>query len=127
VRLNQVTVAVRDLDAAKAFYRLLGLYLIVDSPHYARFECPGGEATFSLDLDPEAKGGASVIYFECDDLDAECHRLAGAGVCFDQPPADQPWLWREARLHDPSGNRICLYHAGANRRYPPWRVDGRTA
>jgi hydroxymethylpyrimidine/phosphomethylpyrimidine kinase len=33
-----------------------------------------------------------------------------------------PWLWREARLRDPSGNEICLYHAGANRRFPPWRI-----
>lgn len=127
MRLNQVTVAVRDLEAAKTFYRLLGLHLIVDSPHYARFECPGGEATFSLDLDPGAAGGGALIYFECDDLDAEYQRLLGAGVCFEQLPTDQPWLWREARLKDPSGNRICLYHAGVNRRYPPWRVDGRTA
>ena len=32
------------------------------------------------------------------------------------------WLWREARLVDPSGNVICLYHAGENRLNPPWRV-----
>ena len=38
------------------------------------------------------------------------------------PPADQAWLWREARLADPSGNVICIYHAGENRRFPPWRV-----
>ena len=26
-------------------------------------------------------------------------------------------------LRDPAGNAICLYHAGENRRFPPWRVD----
>ena len=36
---------------------------------------------------------------------------------------DQPWLWREARLQDPSGNVICRYHAGENRLNPPWRVQ----
>ena len=37
-------------------------------------------------------------------------------------PTDQSWLWREAYLKDPDGNLICLYHAGANRRFPPWRI-----
>ncbi len=127
MRLNQVTIAVRDMEAAKTFYSLLGLRLLVDSPHYARFECPEGEATFSLDLNPEARPGETVVYFECDDLDGVHWRLSAAGLAFDSPPADQPWLWREARLRDPSGNPVCLYHAGVNRRYPPWRVDGQTA
>jgi len=34
----------------------------------------------------------------------------------------EPWLWREARLEDPAGNVVCLYHAGSNRLDPPWRV-----
>jgi catechol 2,3-dioxygenase-like lactoylglutathione lyase family enzyme len=58
MRLNQVTVAARDLDASIGFYETLGLKLIVRDAHYARFECPdadGGEpATFSLHLDPQA-------------------------------------------------------------------------
>ena len=37
---------------------------------------------------------------------------------------NQPWLWREARLLDPSGNVVCLYRAGEARRYPPWRIKG---
>ncbi len=124
MRLNQVTVTVRDLAEAKAFYSMLGLRLIVDSPHYARFECPGGEATFSLDLSPEALPGATVVYFESDTLDDDYRRLAHAGLHFDSPPTDQPWLWREARLRDPSGNLVCIYHAGENRRNPAWRVGG---
>lgn len=28
-----------------------------------------------------------------------------------------------ARIKDPSGNLICLYRAGKNRRYPPWRIE----
>jgi hydroxymethylpyrimidine/phosphomethylpyrimidine kinase len=49
-------------------------------------------------------------------------RLVAAGVEFEQLPADQPWLWREAQLRDPAGNQLCLYRARSNRRYPPWRV-----
>ena len=48
--------------------------------------------------------------------------LTRAGVVFETPPEDQTWLWREAWLRDPTGNRVCLFHAGANRIDPPWRV-----
>ena len=55
-----------------------------------------------------------------DDVDAF---VAGLDLPLTQAPVDQPWLWREARLRDPSGNEICLYHAGENRRFPPWRLE----
>ncbi|MEM7380928.1 MAG: VOC family protein, partial [Bacteroidota bacterium] len=38
-------------------------------------------------------------------------------------PRDQSWLWREARLKDPDGNTLILYHAGENRKNPPWRIN----
>lgn len=40
-----------------------------------------------------------------------------------QEPTNMDYLWREAVLHDPSGNRIKLYWAGENRLNPPWRVE----
>jgi catechol 2,3-dioxygenase-like lactoylglutathione lyase family enzyme len=123
MRLNQVTVSARDLDASIQFYRTLGLRLIVKSDHYARFECPDGGSTFSLHLDPDARGvSETTVYFENDDLDGEVRRLKAAGIAFDSDPADQRWLWREAYLRDPAGNRICLYKAGEIRRFPPWRL-----
>jgi catechol 2,3-dioxygenase-like lactoylglutathione lyase family enzyme len=123
MRLNQVTVGALDLAASIAFYETLGLRLIVRSAHYARFEAPDGEATFSLQLAPERCGShAPVIYFECDDLDADVARLKAAGVVFDKGPVDQSWLWREARLTDPAGNALILYRAGKNRTHPPWRI-----
>ena len=121
MRLNQVTVTVSDVERAIAFYTRLRLRLIVKSPHYARFECPDGEATFSVHLG-KVVTGSTVVYFECDDLDTVCARLKAEGVVFSQDPADQTWLWREARLADPDGNPICLFHAGENRLNPPWRV-----
>jgi hydroxymethylpyrimidine/phosphomethylpyrimidine kinase len=128
MRLNQVTASARDLAASIAFYETLGLRLIVRADHYARFECPdadGGEpSTFSLHLDPDAVGvTATSVYFEEDDLDAAVARLKAAGLTFDSDPVDQRWLWREAWLNDPAGNRICLYRAGDARRFPPWRLD----
>ena len=127
MRLNQVTAPCRDLDASIEFYRLLGLKLIVKSPHYARFELPDGGATFSLHLTqgeiPTAN--APSLYFECDDVDAEVARLKAGGLGFEHEPKMQEWLWYEAWLRDPSGHALCLYRAGANRTHPPWRIEGK--
>ena len=119
MRLNQVTVGTTDYQASVGFYKALGLTQIVDAPpRYARFETPGGE-TFSIHLVDEVKS-TTMVYFEVDDVDAY---VSAAGLPLTQPPTDQSWLWREARLKDPSGNDICIYHAGENRRFPPWRID----
>lgn len=123
MNLNQVTVEVADVSRARAFYQRLGLELIVSADHYARFLCPGG-ATFSVHEVEGVKPGGALIYFECEDLDVRVEALKAAGVVFDSDPADQRWLWREARLRDPDGNRLCLYLAGDSRVNPPWRVRG---
>jgi len=124
LRLNQVTVTGKDYKKMVDFYRKLGLKQIVDSSEnqYARFEAGG--ATFSIQCDPEADIGETVaIYFECDDLDERVERLARSGIPFEHGPRNQPWMWREARLRDPSGNTIFMYRAGEARRFPPWRLE----
>ena len=124
VNLNQITLPVTDFDRTVAFYQAMGFTLIVHSPpRYARFECPEGESTFSLhSVDTPCPSTGVVVYFECSDLDARVDYLLAAGIEFTQLPTDERWLWREARLADPSGNVICLYWAGDNRKNPPWRV-----
>jgi predicted enzyme related to lactoylglutathione lyase len=64
------------------------------------------------------------VYFEVDDIDVAFETLVAKGVVFDYPSRDERWLCREARLHDPAGNEICLFHAGEYRRFPPWRTGG---
>ncbi len=122
MRLNQVTVFVSDIPRTVEFYRRLGLRPVVLDDHYARFTCPDGDSTFSVEYAAGVTPGATMVYFECDDLDDRVAALKAAGVTFDSGPVDQPWLWREARLTDPDGNPICLFHAGENRLNPPWRV-----
>ncbi len=125
MRLNHVTAYATDLDASIAFYQLLGLKLIVKSLHYARFELPRGQATFSLHVvDGDVpRVNAPMLYFETHLLDDEVARLKAAGVQFEHELIDRPWLWREASLRDPAGNALKLYWADTNRRYPPWRID----
>jgi predicted enzyme related to lactoylglutathione lyase len=123
MNLNQVTLPAVDLDRAVDFYRRMGFKQIVGSPHYARFECPQGDSTFSLHRVPQmAAESHVVVYFETADVDAEVRRLQVAGFEFTQPPRDEPWLWREARLKDPGGNELCLFHAGEIRKNPPWKL-----
>ena len=113
MNLNQVTLPALDVAASVAFYRKMGFELIVDAPHYARFVSTVGTATFSVHaVDAMAEPSQTVIYFECTELDWQVAALEAAGVRFTQTPRDEPWLWREARLIDPSGNVVCLYHAG---------------
>ena len=123
--LNQVTLPVHDMELATEFYRTMGFLQIVDTPHYARFECTTGVSTFSLSLDKSGMENASVIYFESENLDELVSSLKAKGIAFEQGPIDMSYLWREAFLRDPSGNRIKLYWAGENRLNPPWRVERR--
>jgi catechol 2,3-dioxygenase-like lactoylglutathione lyase family enzyme len=122
MRLNHVTLACTDTRRAVAFYRALGLHPVVLEDHYARFRCPDGDSTLSVERRESVPTSATGVYLECDDLDGVYQRLVAAGVAFDSPPTMQPWLWRDAWLRDPDGNRLCLYHAGDKRLDPPWRV-----
>ncbi|KXF81928.1 VOC family protein [Enterovibrio coralii] len=122
MNLNQVTLTVKNMEESVAFYKTLGFTIIVAEDHYSRFECPEGDATFSLYLGKPDSQNNSVIYFEHEDLDAWVEDLKQKGIEFVQEPKDQPYLWREAMLCDPSGNEIKLYWAGENRKNPPWRV-----
>ncbi|MCY6379900.1 VOC family protein [Hoeflea prorocentri] len=121
--LNQVTIEVSDYQQSVAFYSGLGLRLIVSQrDEYARFELPSGSSTFSLHVSDHPAPGRTVIYFEVDDLDRRYQELKGLGYLFDSEPVDQDWRWREAYLTDPDGHRLCLFHAGPDRRFPPWRL-----
>ncbi|WNC71737.1 VOC family protein [Thalassotalea psychrophila] len=126
MNLNQVTLPVNDMDKSTAFYRNLGFTQIVDTPHYARFECPEGDSTFSLSLENSKLACGAVIYFEYEKLDEWVKELQAKDFIFTQQPTDQRHLWREAVLHDPSGNKIKLYWVGDNRINPPWRVEMRS-
>lgn len=129
LRLNQVTLGAIDFATSVLFYQQLGLTLIVDSaPRYARFEFPttpdGGEpATLSLhgvDEDWSAPADWPLIYFEVDDVAAFLTKVEIEPLTV---PEMKSYLWEEADILDPSGNRIRIYKAGTARRFPPWRLD----
>ena len=124
MNLNQITVPSLDLTKSIPFYEKLGLKIIVRSlPHYARFVCPDGNATFSLhQVEQLPTGDGIYVYFECDDLNSKVADLLEAGIVFEEMPSDKKWLWREARLKDPDGNQLILFYGGVNRLNPPWKI-----
>lgn len=124
MNLNQITIPSLNLEKSISFYQTLGLKLIVKSlPHYARFECPNGNSTFSIQQVGQLPTGNGIhIYFECENLDDYVNELTSKGIKFDEMPNDKSWLWREAHLKDIDNNQLILYYAGDNRLNPPWRI-----
>ena len=124
MNLNQITVPSLNVEKAIEFYQKLGLELIVKAlPHYARFFCPDGNATFSIhQVEQLPIGNGVFVYFECDDLDIKVKELVNKGIIFDEMPSDRSWLWREARLKDLDNNQLILFFAGENRINPPWKI-----
>ena len=80
----------------------------------------------TIELKPMSKGALPLQasrYEAPQNVDEAVDRLMGVGFKFESMPSDTDWLWREAYLLDPAGNSVCIYHAGQNRRYPPWRIE----
>ncbi len=123
MNLNQITLPVNDIVSANEFYLKLGFTQIVDSAQYSRFECPVGNSSFSLSLEKGEFNNGAVIYFEHEELDELVQKLISQGIKIAQMPTEQSYLWREAILFDPSGNKVKLFWAGKNRLNPPWRTN----
>ncbi|MBD8078911.1 glyoxalase superfamily protein [Cellulosimicrobium arenosum] len=52
--------------------------------------------------------GATTLWVYVDDCERAVEHLAAAGVHVLDPPADQPWGERVARVQDPDGNVVVL-------------------
>ena len=125
MNLNQITIPSLNVEKATEFYNTLGLKLIVDAlPRYVRFECIDGDATFSIHLvDTISNENGIAIYFEVTDVEKKVSELKAKGIVFETESEDQSWLWKEAKLKDLDGNQIIIFHAGKNRKNPPWRIS----
>lgn len=82
MNLNQVTLTIKHMNEATKFYLKLAFTQIVDTPHYARFECPDRNSTFSLELNDLSN--SAVVCFENERLDQWVADLKSLGIKFDQ-------------------------------------------
>lgn len=130
--INQITIGCTNYEESVAFYTTIGLVQIVDAPpRYARFESQGGEgATLSLHSVDKNIAQNTVVYFDHaneEALASQVDKLIASGLVPRQKITDESWGWKEARIKDPAGNELCFMFAGDQRRFPPWRVDGRSS
>src|ERR1041384_5335361 len=119
--LDQVNMVVRDMDAAVAFYRRLGLEIPDYTPEWDKHHRSANVgAGLDFDLDSvvfapqwdegwggRKNGAGSVVVFKVDtleDVDEIYNDLVGAGYHAQQMPYDAFWGARFAVIEDPDGN-----------------------
>ncbi len=125
--LNQVDLVVRDMDAAIAFYRALGveipeaaIWRTSTGVHHVDITMPGG-MVLHFDSpaltrfynkgwrEPSGTGTRNVLTFKVssrEEVDTLHAKLTGLGHRSSQPPYDTFWGARYAIIEDPDGNHI---------------------
>jgi catechol 2,3-dioxygenase-like lactoylglutathione lyase family enzyme len=131
--LDQVNLVVRDMAAAVAFYRRLGIDIPDRDPAWDadhRSAKTSGGIDFDLDSTEFAEkwneGGSrgAVLGFKVssrDEVDRLYAELTGAGYASQQSPYDAFWGARYAIVEDPDGNAVGIMSPidGARRSTPP--------
>jgi catechol 2,3-dioxygenase-like lactoylglutathione lyase family enzyme len=119
---DQINIVVRDMDAAVAFYRRLGIDIPDGMPEWdAHHRSASVSSGLDVDLDSmtfarqwdEGWPGASGCVIGCkfasrEDVDRVYGDLTGAGYRGQQPPWDAFWGARYAIVEDPDGNAVGL-------------------
>jgi catechol 2,3-dioxygenase-like lactoylglutathione lyase family enzyme len=124
IRLDQVNLVVRDVEASRAFYARLGLDFgderdPVWAAHHVSALAGENAPPVDVDLDSETfatkwdegwPGGAGIVLgFKVDtreEVDELVAALAAAGATVQQHPYDAFWGARYAVVSDPDGNGV---------------------
>jgi catechol 2,3-dioxygenase-like lactoylglutathione lyase family enzyme len=123
IRLDQVNLVVRDVEASRAFYSRLGLDFGEEhDPVWAAHHVSalsGDSTPVDVDLDSTSfarqwnagwpGGSGAVLGFKVDtraEVDALVAALAAEGVPVQQEPYDAFWGARYAVVSDPDGNGV---------------------
>jgi len=112
-KVGQISVRVRDMERAVAFYRdALGLPFLFQYPGMAFFDAAGTWLYLTTFAEPEFDHPSSVLYFDVEDIEAAHRALEGRGVTFRTTPhaihrAEGKELWL-ADFTDGEGNTFAL-------------------
>ena len=97
-----------DYGRSVAFYRdVLGLQIYREWATGTVFFLGGGLLEISRSAGPVTEDKLS-LWLQVRDVDTEFARLKGEGVEVVEPPVDEPWGLREARIRDPDGLMLVL-------------------
>jgi len=111
--IGQISIIVRDLERATAFYRdMLGLPLLFTAGNLAFFDCGGVRLMLGPAETPELDHPSSILYFRVPDINTAHQRLVERGVEIEAPPrliAPMPTydLWMSG-FRDSEGNLLEL-------------------
>jgi catechol 2,3-dioxygenase-like lactoylglutathione lyase family enzyme len=84
--IGQISIIVKDVDRAKAFYRdTLGMTFLFEFPGMAFFDCGGVRLYLARAEKPEL--GTSILYYRVADIRGAASGLEARGVVFLQQPA----------------------------------------
>jgi lactoylglutathione lyase len=103
-----------DLPRALAFYRdglggeVTYQFPADGEPVYVSMRI--GKSALGLGAEEHAAEASArhALWVYADDCDRAVERLVTYGATVTEPPADQPWGERVARLTDPDGNRLVI-------------------
>lgn len=96
-RIGQISVVVRDVERATAFYRdVLGMRFLFAYPGLAFFDCDGVRLMLSRPEKKEYDHPSSILYFRVDDIQSAYATLRGRKVEFE----DEPHLVARMPDHD---------------------------
>ena len=105
---SRVLLRPTDYEQSVAFYgSVLGLAVFREWATGTVFFLGGGYLELSRSAGPVTDDKVS-LWLQVRDVDAEHDRLARLGVEVVEPPVDQPWGLREARVRDPDGLLLVL-------------------
>ncbi|OLT55326.1 hypothetical protein BJF88_06770 [Cellulosimicrobium sp. CUA-896] len=106
-------ITVSDVERSLGFYRdlLRGTveYAFPDDGPPVYVSVHVGTSPLGIGLDAGATfDGSTTLWVYVDDCDRAVEHLAAAGVTVVEPPTDQPWGERVARVRDPDGHLVVL-------------------
>ena len=122
-RLEAIGLVVRDIDAARAFYALVGLDVPADEAGHGHVEAAAGGLRIMFDTvetvrsydpgwEPPAGGHRVALAFACDspeEVDRVHAAVVEAGYRSHKEPFDAFWGQRYAQVLDPDGNPVDLF------------------
>ncbi len=118
--ISAVTLAVRDMRRAIAFYQKLGFELFYGNSIAGFSSLRAGDATVNLAATSGYEGAWwGRVIFRVEDVDAFCQALKAAGLNPEELPRDAPWGERFFHLIDPDGHELsfaALLDEGGSRR-----------
>lgn len=105
--LSAVTLAVRDMARAAAFYEALGFERLYGGPEsdFTSYAAGAGYLNiFTSDAVPPPGWGRAIFYVS--DVDAFYRHALARGLRPDFAPSDAPWGERYFHITDPDGHEI---------------------